>query len=155
MHALQIATRPVIEGDRASLWQAYQEALRSHIEEIWGWDEDWQRAYFDKALLDASTHIVEVGGQFAGYVQLDLGAEVYLRMLILLPAFQSRGIGARLLGELLAASQARGSTMFLRVFRTNGQARQFYEREGWVVATDEGDFVLMRPAAEHACHAHG
>jgi GNAT superfamily N-acetyltransferase len=75
---------------------------------------------------------------------VDAGAELYLSMLILLPAYQSRGIGAGLLKQLLAMSHAKGCTMFLRVFRTNGHARRFYEREGWFVAADEGNFLLMR-----------
>jgi hypothetical protein len=35
----------------------------------------------------------------------------------------------------------------LRVFRTNAGARRFYEREGWRVVADEGDFSRMIPGA--------
>jgi hypothetical protein len=55
----------------------------------------------------------------------------------------------------LALSQARGCDIFLRVFRTNDKARRFYQREGWFVAVDEGNFVLMRHAASHAADQKG
>jgi len=32
------------------------------------------------------------------------------------------------------------------VFRTNHSARRFYERAGWEVVADEGDFLMMLPA---------
>ena len=122
--------------------------MRPHIEEIWGWDDDWQRAYFDKAFVGLSTQVVEVDGRFAGYVQVDPGPdEDYLSMLILLPAFRSLGVGARLLSSILAGSGRAGRGLYLRVFRTNASARRFYEREGWSVVADEGDFLQMRPNA--------
>jgi ribosomal protein S18 acetylase RimI-like enzyme len=145
--ASAISTRPALPSDKPAIWQLYQSALRGHIEAIWGWDDAWQADYFDKAYTGLSTRVVEVDGQFAGYVQVD-GGEVddYLSMLVLLPAFRSHGAGAHLLGSILAAARGDGRGLYLRVFRTNGAAKRFYEREGWAVVADEGDFLMMRPS---------
>jgi ribosomal protein S18 acetylase RimI-like enzyme len=141
-----IATRPARDSDKAIIWQLYEEALRHHIETIWGWDDTWQRTYFDKAYAGLSTQVVEVDGGFAGYLQVDPGPdEDYLSMLVLLPAFRTMGIGARLLTAIQAGSRRAGRGLYLRVFRTNASARRFYEREGWAVVADEGDFLVMRP----------
>jgi len=141
-----VSTRLARGEDKAGIWQLYEEALRPHIETIWGWDEDWQRANFDQALRDMATRVVEVDGRFAGYVQVKAEpGEDYLSMLILRPAFRSLGLGARLLASLLARSRGAGRGLSLRVFRTNASARRFYERQGWHVVADEGSFLLMRP----------
>lgn len=144
--SLPVSTRPARDSDKAIICQLYEEALRHHIETIWGWDEPWQRAYFDKAYAGLSTQVVEVDGDFAGYLQVDAGPEEdYLSMLVLRPAFRTLGVGARLLTAIQAASRRAGRGVYLRVFRTNMSAQRFYEREGWTVVADEGDFLVMRP----------
>ncbi|MBD8532503.1 MULTISPECIES: GNAT family N-acetyltransferase [unclassified Massilia] len=141
-----MTTRPAAAGDKARIRQLYEAALRHHIEIIWGWDDAWQQAYFDKAFLDLSTRVIEVDGRFAGYLQVDHGNdEDYLSMLVLDAGFRSEGVGARLLAAIQAESGHAGRGIYLRVFRTNAAARRFYEREGWMLVGDEGDFLVMRP----------
>lgn len=141
-----MSTRPAGAHDKPALWRLYEEALRQHIETIWGWDLAWQQAYFDKAFLASSTRVVEVDGRLAGYLQIDRQAEEdYLGMLILDSAARSQGVGARLLASARMESRQAGRGLSLRVFRTNTAARRFYEREGWTLVADEGNFLLMRP----------
>jgi ribosomal protein S18 acetylase RimI-like enzyme len=143
-----LTIRAAMESDKAPIWRLYEDALRHHIEVIWGWDTAWQQDYFDKAFMRLTTRVVEVDGRFAGYVQVDTAAEEdYLSMLILHPDARRRGLGARLLSALQAESRREGRGLYLRVFRTNAAARRFYEREGWAVVADEGDFLVMRPGA--------
>jgi ribosomal protein S18 acetylase RimI-like enzyme len=147
MHSA-LTIRPARESDKAPIWRLYEDALRHHIEVIWGWDTAWQEANFDQAFMRMSTRVIDMGGRIAGYVQVDTGAEEdYLSMLILHPDARCRGLGAHLLSTIRAESRREGRGLYLRVFRTNAAARRFYEREGWAVVADEGDFLLMRPQA--------
>ena len=144
----RLVTRAALAGDKPQVWRLYEEALRHHIETIWGWDTAWQEEYFDKAFTRLSTRVVEVDGCFAGYVQVETGSEEdYLSMLILHPDARGHGLGARLLAAIRSDSRREGRGLYLRVFRTNAAARRFYEREGWAVVGDEGDFLVMRPGA--------
>lgn len=145
---MQLATRLAQPEDRDAIWALYQTAMRPHIEAIWGWDEQWQIADFDQAFSAAASYVVEVGGEFAGYFQLDLSAElIYLRMLVLQPGFQSQGMGARLLADVVHMSQQSRRRLSLRVFRVNGAARRFYEREGWTVESEDDAFFVMAHAS--------
>jgi GNAT superfamily N-acetyltransferase len=144
LKAMKISTRTALVDEKPAIWRLYESEMKHHIEAIWGWDAAWQITDFDKSFAASSTYIVEVDGRFSGYVQLDLGTvENYLRMFVLLPGCRSLGIGARLLAEILRVSRHDGRNLCLRVFRTNGAAKRFYEREGWFVAADQGDFLLM------------
>lgn len=147
MIASSISTRPALDSDKPASWRLYEDALRHHIETIWGWDGTWQTDYFDQAFTSLTTRVIEVDGQFAGYSQVD-GGEVddYLSMLVLAPAYRSLGVGARLLSDILADSRSKSRGLYLRVFRTNSAAKRFYEREGWTLVADEGDFLMMRPS---------
>ena len=141
-----LTIRPARESDKALIWRLYEDALRHHIEVIWGWDTAWQEDHFDTAFKRLSTQVVDMDGRFAGYVQVETGVEEdYLSMLILDPDVRCRGLGARLLSAIQSDSRRGGRGLYLRVFRTNAAARRFYEREGWAVVADEGDFLVMRP----------
>jgi GNAT superfamily N-acetyltransferase len=145
---MTISTRPARADDKPAIWRLYEDAMKPHIEEIWGWDAAWQIADFDKGLSTAATYVVEVDDAFAGYVQLNLGAvEDYLRMIVLVPAYRSSGIGARLLAAIVRASRQDGRGLGLRVFPTNPSAKRFYEREGWRVVAYDGHFGLMKPGS--------
>ena len=146
MTGSNVSIRLARASDKSTIWCVYEEALRRHIEVIWGWDDGWQTSYFDKAFNTTFTRVVEVDGRFAGYFQVDTGeVDDYRRMLVLRTDYRSLGVGARLLSTVLAESHSNGRGLYLRVFRTNVSARRFYEREGWSVVADEGNFLLMRP----------
>ena len=124
---------------------------RHHIEAIWCWDDAWQTNNFDQAFNAMQTRVIEVDGQFAGYLQVAPGeVDDYLSMLILAPAYRSLGVGAQLLSTIQADSRSKARGLYLRVFRTNAAARRFYERNGWALVADEGNFIVMKPAAELA-----
>jgi ribosomal protein S18 acetylase RimI-like enzyme len=149
--ASSISTRPALDSDKPGIWRLYEEALRHHIEAIWGWDGAWQATYFDQAYISLQTRVVEVDGQFAGYSQVNAGeVDDYLSMLVLAPAYRSLGVGAQLLSTIQADSRSKARGLYLRVFRTNANARRFYERNGWALVADEGNFIVMRPAADRA-----
>lgn len=140
-------TRLAHAGDKAGIWHLYQAAMKPHIESIWGWDQDWQSADFDQAFSSSASYVVEVGGEFAGYFQLDLKpGDIYLRMLVLAPAFRSKGLGARLLANLCHMSVQSRRRLSLRVCRVNGEAKRFYEREGWTVESEDDLFWMMTHA---------
>ena len=151
MTELTVLTRFALASDRPTIWHLYEEALRHHIEAIWGWDAAWQKDHFDQAFATSSTRVVEVDGRFAGYCQLDVGEpDDYLRMLVLRTDYRSLGVGAHLLSSMQADSRREGRGLYLRVFRTNTSARRFYEREGWTAVADEGNFLLMRPGVDRS-----
>ncbi|NHZ93321.1 GNAT family N-acetyltransferase [Massilia sp. CCM 8733] len=144
---MKINTRLACAADKDTIWTLYESALRAHIESIWGWDRLWQRDDFNKAYVASSSYMVELDTQLCGYIQLDVNdADVYLRMLVLTPAVRSMGIGAALLQKILECTHRSGRPLHLRVFRVNGGAKRFYEREGWVVDTaDDAFFTMTHP----------
>jgi ribosomal protein S18 acetylase RimI-like enzyme len=144
---MKIVTRIAHADDRVAIWTLYQSAMRLHIESIWGWDEDWQIADFENAFSTSATYVVETNSEFSGYIQLDINEdENYLRMIVLMPRVRSMRIGTGLLAEIHRLSQHAGRNLRLRVFRVNGAAKRFYEREGWRVEAEDDAFFLMTHA---------
>lgn len=136
--------RPVAESEEAELFEIHRAAFRSHISQLWGWDERWQRSNFAAELASSTTSAIRLDARIVGYIQLrDEGNRIYVQNIALLPDFQSRGIGTRLMKELQTKAAARGVPLELGVFRTNGPARRFYERLGFERTRDTETHTQM------------
>lgn len=124
--------RPAADNEEGELFEIHRVVFESHIERLWGWDERWQRSNFAAELASSTTSVIRVAAIIVGYVQFrDEGNRIYVQNIALLPDFQSRGIGTRLIKELQAKAAARGVPLELGVFRTNAPARRFYEHLGF------------------------
>jgi GNAT superfamily N-acetyltransferase len=71
--------------------------------------------------------VAEDGNEVIGFVAFD---ETELHALYVLPSYQGKGIGSRLL-------TAAGNVSYLWVLKDNHAARQFYEARGWMAEGGE------------------
>jgi GNAT superfamily N-acetyltransferase len=93
---------------------------------------------------------LHVDGQLAGLLAAKEHADhVQLVKLFLLPSFQGRGIGTRLVRQVMAQAAAQGRPVRLRVLRVN-PAQRLYLRLGFVITdeTPERLYMQWRPDAE-------
>lgn len=85
------------------------------------------------------SYVVEEGpdGSIAGYGGVDLGGEVAdVMTMAVAPAAQGRGLGRRLLAELVARAEGDGAAyLMLEVRDDNPAARHLYETRGFEVLT--------------------
>ncbi|HTD51708.1 MAG TPA: GNAT family N-acetyltransferase, partial [Thermoanaerobaculia bacterium] len=77
--------------------------------------------------------------------------EIRLVDIALLPAFRGKGVGTRLLAELIAEAKGRGVPLTIHVELFN-PARRLYDRLGFTPVEEHGVHVLMerRPEAAEA-----
>ncbi|WP_220359424.1 GNAT family N-acetyltransferase [Alkalilimnicola ehrlichii] len=93
--------RPIGDGEEGILFEIHRAVFYSHIEQIWGWDEDWQKANFAREIESSATSVVIIDGLIVGYVQVcedDRG--IYLQNIALSGDYQRKGIGTRLIQQL-------------------------------------------------------
>ena len=136
--------RPATEKDLESLFGLYRTVFQPHIEEIWGWDDSWQRTNFSKDFESSSTSVVEVHGDTAGFVQtVEEQERLVLKLIALSPETQGRGLGTALMENLKREAERRRIPLELVVFRTNDRACDFYERLGFRRTGRTDDFIEM------------
>ena len=129
--------RPATLSDQAALFDMHVEVFREHIEEIWGWNDEWQIANFKKEWAEVRTEILTQDGKLLGYIQTRLEADhIYVLNLALHPHCQSLGFGSMAMGILKERARLQELAIKLSVFRTNQRVIAFYRRLGFEVETE-------------------
>jgi GNAT superfamily N-acetyltransferase len=122
--------------------------MRDVIQATWGWDEAWQQADFDKRFASCEVSVIEVDGRAAGSLWLDHRPEsLHIRELQLLPEFQGRGLGTKVVEYVIDRAADVQLPVPLCVVAANPRARRLYERLGFIVVGVEPPFIHMQHKA--------
>ncbi|MBK5970465.1 MULTISPECIES: GNAT family N-acetyltransferase [Thiorhodovibrio] len=120
--------------DQAQLFELYRSVMGGYIEQIWGWDSQWQKNDFSEHFDPEQVTVVLREDQAIGYVQVEKHSdELYIRMLLLAPEHQKKGLGANVLKRVISAASKQHLGVKLQVFKINAPAKRFYERHGFTV----------------------
>jgi GNAT superfamily N-acetyltransferase len=141
-----LTTRPAAESDRGFAYAVKRAALGPYVEQVWGWDEAVQQDFHSGAWEARRPDIIVLDGEDAGTVQfVRRDADYLLAEFYLLPRFQGRGVGSRLLRRMLGRADADGVPVTLQVIKIN-PARNLYERHGFRITGETATHFLMERA---------
>lgn len=145
-----IALRPATLADGEFCYQLHKAAMGEYITAIWGWDEQVQRTFHQRAFNSRRLQIITAGQAGVGMLDVDYRpGEIYLSRIEIHPGHQSQGIGTRIISALLAEAARTGQDLVLDVLTVNRRARALYERLGLTEVArhgDRGTKVTMRSA---------
>lgn len=137
---MEISLRKIKLEDFEFLWRLHNAALKDYVTQTWGWNEDWQQADFAAKFNPNDGEIITVDNVDAGFWWTsEKENEVVLISIRLLPEFQNRGIGSKLIGSLLEKTT---KPVRLQVLKVN-PARKFYERLNFAVVGETQTHFLM------------
>lgn len=104
---------------------------------------DLQRQHYRAHYPGAEFLVVREAGEPIGRIYLHTRArEIRLMDIVLLPSVRRRGLGSRLLTALIAEARREQQTITLHV-EPNNPARQWYERQGFVLIEDRGIYLFL------------
>ncbi len=135
--------RKALPRDGENVLRLKLSSIRPYVEEIWGWDEAYQKADFDSDYLKYGEFlIIEVEHEFAGFMQLvDDGNRIEICEIHLCPAFRGNRIGSSILRQMIRDSA--GKTISLGCFKKNEQAKKLYLRLGFAQTNETNTYYLF------------
>jgi ribosomal protein S18 acetylase RimI-like enzyme len=131
------------DSQKVYLWDTYVQAMKPHIELIWGWEDNWQKNDFEQNLIKYQTLVLNFKNSKIGYIQLSNSSkELFINMLILSPSWQSMGLGKSILEKIMYFKP--NNKLRLKCFKINQQAYEFYHREGFSIIDSDDDFLILQ-----------
>lgn len=134
-------------ADEVGLREAWAVLGLAYEPPIWERMEDYY-GYLAKVASLATTLLLKIDGRVAGGISFynndTASGRAFITQLMVSPAFQGRGIGARLIAECEAECAASGMRMVgLEVRCDNHGAKRLYERCGFAVCGETETGWLM------------
>lgn len=140
--------RAATDADCCFLYDLHVATFRAYVEQTWGWDESYQKAYFREHFEPARRQVIVVEGQDVGVLQVKkTRAEIVLQNIRIAPAWQRRGLGTAIIQDILGQARYDGLSVALRVLKVN-PARRLYERLGFAVTGETPTHYKMRAELE-------
>ena len=107
-------------------------------------------------LIQKALRVVHKEQEFAGYSHVEnRGDQIFIRMIVVHPRHQHKGIGSKLLESVIAEGKEQSKGIRLEVFKINHEAMKFYERYGFNVEYETSSSYVMglmpNPAFERDC----
>ena len=118
--------------------------MQQYVVQTWGWDESWQRKYFQQHFTPEECQIITFQRKDVGVLSVrKQETEVFLKFIEVLPEYQNQGIGTTVLKSILEEAHDTGQAVCLQVLKVN-PARSLYERQGFLITRETAIHYLMR-----------
>lgn len=143
---MKINFRAVTENDYDFLWRLHNAALKDYVEKTWGWNEDWQSRNFAANFKPEDGSIIVYENVDVGFFwQIEKENEILLASIRILPEYQNKNIGTKIIKDLLSSSN---KNVRLQVLKVN-PARNLYARLGFVIKDETNThFVMERKSTD-------
>ena len=139
-----LVLRPARADDRDFFFELRRDGFRAYAEQVFGpWDDAYQRGSADRDLDELPVEIVERAGARIGYqIVLRHPDHWFLDEIAVVAAERGRGLGTRLVTDIMCAAAAAGLPLRLSVLHVN-PAQRLYARLGFKVSRVEHPRVKM------------
>lgn len=144
--------RPVCPEDEEFIFQIFKSSqqwlpsLENGMTEILMQQQfEAEKKYYKAYYSDGEYSVVLINGKGAGRLYLHKGIEKWrLLSIALLPESQNKGIGGKLIKELLKQASIKGIIVELQVAWYNQRAQDFYKKYGFNVIENIGPTCVMQ-----------
>ena len=135
---IEYKLRKATINDSNFFYQVKKTVLKNYIDEIWGWDEDFQIQFHKKNFHVDETQIIIVDENKAGTVEVKEDAEkIFISSLYILPDYQNNGIGTAICKAYISKATKQKKRIELEVLKINVNAQRLYKSLGFSLT--EGD----------------
>ena len=132
---VEIRLRPAQPSDAEFMFVLARAALGPYVEEIWGWRDDEQRSRQEDWFARTPAQVIEADAEAVGCLSVvEHDDSIVIDRIALLPPWQGRGIGTRLMRQVMEDAERRDLPVRLSVL-DNNPARRLYERLGFQVTS--------------------
>lgn len=132
-----IHLRLATPDDSEFLFNLKKQTLKEYITQIWGWDEKDQHDYHKKNFEPEKYRIIQQNGEDIGCISIEEHHnKIMLNIIEIVPEYQNKGIGSKLIRDLIKRGSQENKTVELQVFKVNQRAFKLYRTLGFKLVNE-------------------
>ena len=143
-----IHLRPIKPIEKMWAMHLVHTVMRSHVEQLWGWDQGFQeRGFNDRTWAPhlSAMEVIEFERERVGWLIVRMKKDVVrLNALYVAPEFQGNGVGKAALDVIKGRAITQQLPLELSVLVPNRRAFAFYSREGFEVVSRTPERIYLR-----------
>ena len=132
-------------ADHDIIYKIKKQSVQPYVEDIWGWDEDFQIKDFDCDYKNIDQfQVIELNDEFIGFLQVYVH-DIYVELveIHLLSDKRGLGIGSSIIKSIINYAIANNKIVRLGCFKKNFGAKSLYIRLGFKqVAETDNHYIL-------------
>lgn len=134
--------------DLSAVFELYQLCLFPYIDEEFGWNQTWQERWFQDNYQWEHFRWINRESQRCGLVYCEeRPEEIRLRLLLVWPESQSKGLGADVMQLLWQEAVSAHKPVSLSCIKCNKRAIKFYQSVGYSITDEEDHFIHLQRSA--------
>ena len=120
-------------------------AFRGYVEQIWGWDDSYQRDLHNSRFASQDVRIIQFCETDVGFLsRSNTSDSVKVDQIYILPEYQGKGIGAACMKHIIDEANLEQKTVTLQVLKINTRATAFYQRLGFTIVDENATHFQMK-----------
>lgn len=118
--------------DKEFIYNLKKLVLKEYIDEIWGWDEEYQRKDFEMYYNPVNNKIITCNNSDIGILETsEDNDEIHIIEIAILPEYQGNSIGTSVLKQIIDNSKATDKRVKIGCFKINREAKKLYIKLGF------------------------
>ena len=147
MEALKV--RKAQATDSEFVFAVKEAAFREYVEQIWGWDDIYQRDLHNRRFASQDLRIIQFHGTDVGFLSTSNTSDTLkVDQLYILPEYQGRGVGAACMKRIINDANLEQKPVTLQVLKINTRATAFYQRLGFTIVDENSTHFQMKKQSE-------
>ena len=140
-----ITLRKADEDDAEFAYEVVKVTMRDYAIQTWGvWLDEESRQDAIKQSKSGRIEIIEIQDDRAGILLVETdNKQMAIEQFYILPEFQNKGIGTKILSDLKNAALELRIPLKLSVLRVN-PAKEFYAKNGFVIEKEADERIYMQ-----------
>lgn len=147
MEALNI--RKARASDSEFIFTVKEAAYREYVEQVWGWDDDYQRKRHNREFASHDFQIIQFCGTDVGFFITSSASDTLkVNQIFILPEYQGRGIGSACMTRMIDNANLEQRSVVLQVLKVNTRGIALYQRLGFTIVDEDSIYCQMEKLPE-------
>ncbi len=140
----ELNIRKAHASDSEFVFTVKKAAYREYVEQVWGWDESYQRELHDRRFDSQDLRIIQFCGVDVGFLaRSNTSDALKVNQFFILPEYQGSGIGSACMTRIIDGASLEGKPVLLQVLKVNTRGLAFYRRLGFTVISESATHFQM------------
>ena len=145
----ELSFRKAYASDSEFVFTVKKAAFREYVEQVWGWDDDYQRELHNRRLDSQDVCIIQFRGTDIGFLATSSTPDTLkVNQLFILPEHQGKGIGSACMTRIVDDASLEQKSVTLQVLKVNTRGITFYQKLGFSIVSESPTHFQMEKLYE-------